>query len=81
MDPATASVIVAAIAAVGGIVGTLISKTKSEVISSKKEVEIMHKENKHDHAIVANLLNKIIYDVNKVDEKIDSHIESHEKGS
>lgn len=77
MDPAVASIIVAAIAAIGSVIGILINKTKNEIISSKKETIEMRKENREDHAIVASLLNKVIHDVHKVDEKLDQHIESH----
>lgn len=81
MDPATASIIVAAIAALGSIIGITLNKTRQDVISTKKETQEMHKENKEDHAIVANLLNKVIHDVNKVDQKLDDHIDSHHKNS
>lgn len=79
MDPATASIIVAAIAALGSIIGILLNKTRHDIISTKKEAEVMRKENKEDHAIVSNLLNKVIHDVHKVDQKLDSHIETHHK--
>jgi transcription termination factor NusB len=77
MDPAVASIIVAAIAAAGGILGIVLNKTKNEIVSSKKETMEMRKENKEDHAVVASLLNKVIHDVHKVDEKLDKHIETH----
>lgn len=79
MDPATASVIVAAIAAVGSIIGISINRTKNEIVSAKKETVSMRKENKEDHAVVANLLNRVLNDVHKVDEKLDNHIESHQE--
>ncbi len=81
MDPATASVIVASIAALGSIIGILINKTRIEIKSSKEETTEMRRENKHDHAIVSNLLNRVIHDVHKIDEKLDSHIEDHHKSS
>lgn len=77
MDPAVASVIVAAIAALASVIGLLVTKTKNEIIASKKQTIEMRKENKEDHAIVANLLNKVIHDVHKVDEKLDQHIDTH----
>lgn len=77
MDPAVASIIVAAIATIGSVIGILITKTKNEIIASKKETIEMRKENKEDHAVVASLLNKVIHDVHKVDEKLDQHIDTH----
>lgn len=55
----TESIIVAAIAAVGGILAAL--------------VQSMRKENRDDHAVVANSLNRI-------ETKLDNHIDDHLKG-
>lgn len=81
MDPAVASVIVASIAAIGSIIGILVNKIKNEVVSAKNETKGMRKENKEDHAIVSQLLNIVIRDVHNIDEKLDSHIEDHNKNS
>jgi hypothetical protein len=81
MDPATASIIVAAIAAIGSIVGIMVNKLKTEVISTKSETSSMRKESREDHAMVSTLLNLIVRDVHKMGEKIDSHIEDHHKNS
>ena len=55
----TEAVLVAAIAAVGGILAAL--------------VQSMRKENRDDHAVVANSLNRI-------ETKLDNHIDDHLKG-
>lgn len=81
MDPATASIIVAAIAAIGSVIGILINKIKNEVVSAKSETASMRKENKEDHAIVSTLLNIVIRDVHKIDDKLDGHIQEHHKDS
>lgn len=57
------AVIVAAIAAVGGILAALVQKSRSE--------------NKSDHGIVANLLQDLHTDVVKVEKKLDKHIDWH----
>ena len=81
MDEATASIIVALIVTVGGIVSLLINKTKNEIKQTKESTEAMRAENREDHVVVASLLNKVIHDVHKVDEKLDNHIDSHHKNS
>jgi sensor domain CHASE-containing protein len=53
------AIIVAVIAAVGGILATL--------------VQSMRQENRHDHAVVADSLNRI-------ETKLDNHIDDHLKG-
>jgi lipopolysaccharide biosynthesis regulator YciM len=70
MDMATASIIVATITAVGGIIVAVINKFR--------------KENHDDHAYVRGLLtmlyksqNRIEHKVDRVDERLTSHIESH----
>ena len=55
----TEAIIVAVIAAVGGILAAL--------------VQSMRKENRNDHAVVANSLNRI-------ETKLDNHIDDHLKG-
>jgi hypothetical protein len=70
MDMATASIIVATITAVGGIIVAVINKFR--------------KENHNDHAYVRGLLtmlyksqNRIEHKVDRVDERLTRHIESH----
>ena len=70
MDMATASIIVATITAVGGIIVAVINKFR--------------KENHDDHAYVRGLLtmlyksqNRIEHKVDRVDERLTSHLESH----
>jgi hypothetical protein len=58
------AVIVALIAAVGGILAALIQKTR--------------KENKEDHGVVASLLGALHKDVSNVGNKLDKHIDSHD---
>ena len=55
----TEAIIVAVIAAVGGILAAL--------------VQSMRKENRNDHAVVANSLNRI-------ETKLDNHLDDHLKG-
>jgi len=57
------AVIVALIAAVGGILAALVQKGREE--------------NKKDHGVVASLLKQVHNEVVKVEDKLDSHIESH----
>jgi hypothetical protein len=57
------AVIVAAIAAVGGILAALVQKSRAE--------------NKNDHGIVASLLQDLHKDVVKVENKLDKHIDWH----
>jgi hypothetical protein len=57
------AVIVAAIAAVGGILAALVQKSREE--------------NKNDHGVVASLLQDLHQDVVKVENKLDKHIDWH----
>jgi hypothetical protein len=57
------AVIVAAIAAVGGILAALVQKSREE--------------NKNDHGVVASLLQDLHKDVVKVENKLDKHIDWH----
>lgn len=57
------AVIVALIAAVGGILAALVQKGREE--------------NKRDHGVVASLLKQVHNEVVKVEDKLDNHIESH----
>jgi lipopolysaccharide biosynthesis regulator YciM len=73
MDMGTASIIVAAITAVGGIIVAAINKFR--------------KENKDDHAYVRGVLtmlyksqNRIETKVDRVDERLSNHLELHASG-
>ena len=57
------AVIVALIAAVGGVLAALAQKGREE--------------NKRDHGVVASLLKQVHNEVVKVEGKLDNHIESH----
>lgn len=57
------AVIVALIAAVGGVLAALVQKGREE--------------NKRDHGVVASLLKQVHNEVVKVEDKLDNHIESH----
>lgn len=57
------AIIVALIAAVGGILAALVQKLRVE--------------NKNDHGIVASLLEQLHNDVEKVEDKLDNHIDWH----
>jgi hypothetical protein len=65
MDGGWALVVSAVVTAVGGLLATMLSRFR--------------KENKQDHDVVLGLI-KIVYNrLNRVDEKIDSHVEWHGK--
>ncbi len=57
------AIIVALIAAVGGILAALVQKLRVE--------------NKSDHGVVASLLRDLHDDVEKVEDKLDKHIDWH----
>lgn len=57
------AILVALIAAMGGIITALVQKSR--------------KENREDHNSVANMITMLHKDVNTVDKKIDSHISWH----
>ena len=57
------AVLVAIIAAIGGILAALVQKGR--------------KENREDHNVVANLLHVVHQDVKTVENKIDNHINWH----
>jgi hypothetical protein len=57
------AIIVALIAAVGGILAALMQRLRVE--------------NKNDHGVVASLLEQLHSDVEKVEDKLDNHIDWH----
>ena len=63
MDSAIASVIVAFIASIGGILIAVIQKSR--------------KENKNDHTMVKECIDLLRDDVKNVDRKLDNHMEWH----
>ena len=68
MDPAIASIIVALIGAVSGLIGLAI-----------KEFKEMKYRNEADHGAVMLKLNKVQKSVDKVGERLDDHIDWHLK--
>ncbi len=68
MDPALASIIVALIGAVSGLLGIAIKEFKS-----------MKEKNDADHGAVMLKLNKVQKSVEKVGERLDDHIDWHLK--
>lgn len=63
MDAGIASIIVAVITVVGGILVTIIEK--------------LRRENKNDHNTVREILMDLHSDIEKVDDKLDKHINWH----
>lgn len=68
MDPAVASIIVALIGAVSGLIGVAI-----------KEFKTMKKQNDADHGAVMLKLNKVQKSVDKMGDRLDDHIDWHLK--
>jgi hypothetical protein len=68
MDPAIASIIVALIGALSGLLGIAI-----------KEFKNMREKNDADHGAVMLKLNKVQKSVDKVGERLDDHIDWHLK--
>lgn len=68
MDPAIASIIVALIGAVSGLIGLAI-----------KEFKEMKQRNEADHGAVMLKLNKVQKSVDRVGERLDDHIDWHLK--
>lgn len=66
MDPAIASIIVALIGAISGLLGLAI-----------KEFRTMKQKNSEDHGAVVARLEKVQESVDKVGERLDDHIEWH----
>lgn len=68
MDPAVASILVALIGAVSGLLGLAV-----------KEFRSMKEKNDADHGAVMLKLNKVQKSVEKVGERLDDHIDWHLK--
>ena len=68
MDPAIASIVVAVIGLVGTITGIAI-----------KEFKDMKNKNSADHGVVMSKLNKVQDTVEKVGDRLNSHIDTHQK--
>jgi hypothetical protein len=68
MDPALATIIVASITTVGGLLGL-----------SVKEFKSMKQSNSDDHGQVMKRLDKVQNSVDKVGERLDDHIDWHLK--
>jgi hypothetical protein len=66
MDPAIASIIVALIGAISGLIGLAI-----------KEFRAMKAKNDADHGVVMLKLNKVQKTVDKVADRLDDHIDWH----
>ena len=73
MDVGTASIVVACITTLGGIVVGFMQ-------SFKKETKAARLENREDHAVVQMQLKMIYKGLNKVDDKLDKHIQDHREG-
>ena len=73
MDLGAASIIVACITTVGGIVVGFMQ-------SFKKETKAARVENREDHAVVQMQLKMIYKGLNKVDNKLEKHIQDHREG-
>lgn len=68
MDPALASIIVAGIGAISSLIGIAI-----------KEFRAMKRQNSVDHGAVVLKLNKVQKTVDRVEERLDDHIDWHLK--
>lgn len=66
MTAANASIVVAVITMIGGIIVAFIQAAR--------------KENHADHAVVQKQLNLIFKAVNKVDERVEQHLDDHREG-
>lgn len=74
MSDALATIIVALISTIGIIVVGLMQLFKKESRANAQE-------NREDHAIVAQQLRMIFKSVNRVDEKLDKHLDGHTEGT
>ena len=74
MDAGSATIIVACITTLGGIVVGFMQ-------SFKKETKEARRENREDHAVVQMQLKMIYKGLNKVDDKLEKHITSHGEGN
>ena len=74
MSDALATIIVALISTIGVISGGLMQLFK-------KEARQPMTENRQDHAIVQQQLRMIFKTVNRVDDKLDKHLDDHAEGT
>lgn len=74
MSDALATIIVALISTIGIIVVGLMQLFKKESRANAQE-------NREDHAIVTQQLRMIFKSVNRVDEKLDKHLDGHTEGT
>ena len=70
----SSAIIVALIGAIGAIIVGFMQ-------SFKKEAREANKTNSEDHAIVQSQLRMIFKTVNRVDDKLEKHINQHEEGT
>lgn len=66
MDTGVSALFVAAITAIGGVIVALIQRGR--------------RENKDDHALVMGALRHAVNVIHRVDDKLDKHIDDHERG-
>ena len=74
MSDAFATIVVALISTIGVVVVGLMQLFKKEA----REAAV---ENRQDHAIVQQQLRMIFKTVNKVDDKLDKHLDDHAEGT
>lgn len=74
MSDALATIIVALISTIGIIVVGLMQLFKKEARANAQE-------NREDHAIVSQQLRMIFKSVNRVDDKLDKHLDGHAEGT
>lgn len=74
MSDALATIIVSLISTIGIIVVGLMQLFKKESRANAQE-------NREDHAIVTQQLRMIFKSVNRVDEKLDKHLDGHTEGT
>lgn len=67
------AIVVALITAIGGIVVGMMQLFKNEARENAKE-------NREDHAIVQQQLRMIFKSVNKIDTKVEKHLDQHAEG-
>jgi type II secretory pathway pseudopilin PulG len=70
----SSAIVVAVIGAIGAIIVGFMQ-------SFKKEAREANKTNSEDHAIVQSQLRMIFKTVNRVDDKLEKHINQHEEGT
>lgn len=73
MDQGWAAVVVAVITTIGGLLGVLLQ-------TMRKEAKEMRVENAEDHAIVQGQLQRIYRTINRVDDKLEKHLDQHREG-